>query len=172
MTLFWRCRIWTIFFTTSANITGILNSHIYGTALQFCITLRDDSSFLVFYAVLRRRIAERIDLRVSFWHFRAEIRDDSSDEENYNQCAASCDFAFIDCRQNCSDSQCSNKCVEEFLACDSSCPCGTNCPSGCIDCPQHPFCEEECQDPQLNNNEYQSCVSEAVSDLVCYSTFF
>ncbi|CBY11772.1 unnamed protein product [Oikopleura dioica] len=52
-----------------------------------------------------------------------------------------------------------------ILACENSCPCGADCPTGCVDCPEHPLCADECEDAQLNNNDYKICVNEAIYEL-------
>ncbi|CBY14235.1 unnamed protein product [Oikopleura dioica] len=49
-----------------------------------------------------------------------------------------------------------------ILACENSCPCGADCPTGCVDCPEHPLCADECEDAQLNNNDYKICVNAAI----------
>ena len=55
-----------------------------------------------------------------------------------------------------------------ILACENSCPCGADCPTGCVDCPEHPLCADECQDAQLNNDDYKICVNEAIYELVSF----
>jgi len=52
-----------------------------------------------------------------------------------------------------------------YSDCESSCPCGADCPAGCIDCPDHPLCEDECEDAQINNEEYKTCLNAAVYQL-------
>ncbi|CBY12980.1 unnamed protein product [Oikopleura dioica] len=52
-----------------------------------------------------------------------------------------------------------------ILACENSCPCGADCPTGCVDCPEHPLCADECEDAQLNNEKYQICLNEAIYEL-------
>ena len=58
------------------------------------------------------------------------------------------------------------KCSKMNLECESSCPCSINCPAGCIDCPEHPFCEDECENAQLENEGYKQCLNQAVDELV------
>jgi len=102
-----------------------------------------------------------------------------SDQEINNECLAVCDGEFFECTKNCENSECSRKCFEELdgtfkkckksiniLVCENSCPCGADCPTGCVDCPEHPLCEDECEDAQLNNEEYQICLNEAIYELV------
>ncbi|CBY12250.1 unnamed protein product [Oikopleura dioica] len=88
-----------------------------------------------------------------------------SDQEINNECLAVCDGEFFECTKNCENSECSRKCFEELDVCENSCPCGADCPTGCVDCPEHPLCEDECEDAQLNNNEYQICLNEAIYEL-------
>ena len=37
--------------------------------------------------------------------------------------------------------------------------------------PEHPLCQDECEDAQLNNEDYQSCLNEAVDELVSFKRF-
>ena len=53
-----------------------------------------------------------------------------------------------------------------FKECDAGCPCGLDCPAGCQDCPEHPLCEDDCEDAQINNDKYRLCLNEAVFHLV------
>ena len=59
-----------------------------------------------------------------------------------------------------------------FLECDASCPCGLECPAGCQDCPEHPLCEDDCEDAQINNDQYRLCLNQAVSQLVSWKFRF
>ncbi|CBY13349.1 unnamed protein product [Oikopleura dioica] len=52
-----------------------------------------------------------------------------------------------------------------ILACENSCPCGADCPTGCVDCPEHPLCADECEDAQFINNDYKICVNAAIYEL-------
>ena len=54
----------------------------------------------------------------------------------------------------------------KFIDCDSFCPCGYNCPSGCEDC-DHPLCLPFCEDAEFNNDEYQLCLNEKIDQMVC-----
>ncbi|CBY14562.1 unnamed protein product [Oikopleura dioica] len=92
-------------------------------------------------------------------------RDTCNDQEINNECLVVCDGEFFECTKNCENSECSRKCFEELDVCEKSCPCGADCPTGCVDCPEHPLCEDECEDAQLNNEEYQICVNEAIYEL-------
>ncbi|CBY11691.1 unnamed protein product [Oikopleura dioica] len=57
------------------------------------------------------------------------------------------------------------------VKCDASCPCGLECPAGCQDCPEHPLCEDDCEDAQINNDQYRLCLNQAVFQLdVCLKT--
>jgi len=87
------------------------------------------------------------------------------DQEINNECLAVCDAEYFDCSKNCENSDCLRKCAEEVIACENSCPCGADCPAGCIDCPEHPLCADECEDAQLNNNDYKICVNKAIYEL-------
>ncbi|CBY42373.1 unnamed protein product, partial [Oikopleura dioica] len=88
-----------------------------------------------------------------------------SDQEINNDCLAVCDAEYFDCSKNCENSDCLRKCAEEVIACENSCPCGADCPTGCVDCPEHPLCADECEDAQLNNEKYQICLNEAIYEL-------
>ncbi|CBY15440.1 unnamed protein product [Oikopleura dioica] len=94
-----------------------------------------------------------------------------SDQEINNECLVVCDGEFFECTKNCENSECSRKCIDELDVCEKSCPCGADCPTGCVDCPEHPLCEDECEDAQLNNEEYQICLNEAIYELdICLKT--
>ncbi|CBY06828.1 unnamed protein product [Oikopleura dioica] len=94
-----------------------------------------------------------------------------SDHAINNECLAVCDGEFFECTKNCENTECSRKCFEELDVCENSCPCGADCPTGCIDCPEHPLCEDECENAQLNNEEYQICLNEAIYELdLCLKT--
>ncbi|CBY13619.1 unnamed protein product [Oikopleura dioica] len=98
-------------------------------------------------------------------------RDSCNDQEISNECLAVCDADYFDCSKNCENSDCLRKCAEEVIACENSCPCGADCPTGCVDCPEHPLCADECEDAQLNNNDYKICVNEAIYELdICLKT--
>ncbi|CBY41649.1 unnamed protein product [Oikopleura dioica] len=98
-------------------------------------------------------------------------RDTCNDQEINNECLVVCDGEFFECTKNCENSECSRKCFEELDVCENSCPCGADCPTGCVDCPEHPLCEDECEDAQLNNEEYQICLNEAIYELdLCLKT--
>ncbi|CBY40185.1 unnamed protein product [Oikopleura dioica] len=88
-----------------------------------------------------------------------------SDQEINNECLAVCDADYFDCSKNCENSDCLRKCAEEVIACENSCPCGADCPTGCVDCPKHPLCADECEDAQLNNNDYKICLNAAIYEL-------
>ncbi|CBY12595.1 unnamed protein product [Oikopleura dioica] len=92
-------------------------------------------------------------------------RDICNDQEINNECLVVCDGEFFECAKNCENSECSRKCFEELDVCENSCPCGADCPTGCVDCPEHPLCEDECEDAQLNNNDYKICLNEAIYEL-------
>ncbi|CBY14999.1 unnamed protein product [Oikopleura dioica] len=92
-------------------------------------------------------------------------RDTCNDQEINNECLVVCDGEFFECTKNCDNSACSRKCFEELDVCENSCPCGADCPTGCVDCPEHPLCEDECEDAQLNNNDYKICLNEAIYEL-------
>ncbi|CBY15601.1 unnamed protein product [Oikopleura dioica] len=92
-------------------------------------------------------------------------RDTCNDQEINNECLVVCDGEFFECTKNCDNSECSRKCFEELDVCENSCPCGADCPTGCVDCPEHPLCEDECEDAQLNNNDYKICLNEAIYEL-------
>ncbi|CBY12465.1 unnamed protein product [Oikopleura dioica] len=92
-------------------------------------------------------------------------RDSCNNQEINNECLAVCDAEYFDCSKNCENSDCLRKCAEEVIACENSCPCGADCPTGCVDCPEHPLCAEECEDAQLNNNDYKICVNAAICEL-------
>ncbi|CBY13575.1 unnamed protein product [Oikopleura dioica] len=92
-------------------------------------------------------------------------RETCNDQEINNECLVVCDGEFFECTKNCENSECSRKCFEELDVCENSCPCGADCPTGCVDCPEHPLCEDECEDAQLNNEEYQICLNEAIYEL-------
>ncbi|CBY14279.1 unnamed protein product [Oikopleura dioica] len=64
-------------------------------------------------------------------------RDSCNDQEINNECLAVCDAEYFDCSKNCENSDCLRKCAEEVIACENSCPCGADCPTGCVDCPEH-----------------------------------
>jgi len=68
-----------------------------------------------------------------------------NDQEIHDECAGFCRIAYNDSFKNCDSSFCESACIVDYAECDSSCPCGVNCPSGCADCPEHPFCEDECE---------------------------
>ncbi|CBY14925.1 unnamed protein product [Oikopleura dioica] len=94
-----------------------------------------------------------------------------SNQEINNECLAVCDGEFFDCTKNCENSECSRKCFEELDVCENSCPCGADCPTGCVDCPEHPLCADECEDAQLNNNDYKICLNDAIYELdICLKT--
>ncbi|CBY16172.1 unnamed protein product, partial [Oikopleura dioica] len=88
-----------------------------------------------------------------------------TDQEINNECLAVCDAEYFNCSKNCENSDCLRKCAEEVIACENSCPCGADCPTGCVDCPEHPLCADECEDAQLNNNDYQICLNAAIYEL-------
>ncbi|CBY15792.1 unnamed protein product, partial [Oikopleura dioica] len=92
-------------------------------------------------------------------------RDSCNDQEINNECLAVCDAEYFDCSKKCENSDCLRKCAEEVISCENSCPCGADCPTGCVDCPEHPLCADECEDAQLNNNDYKICVNEAIYEL-------
>jgi len=92
-------------------------------------------------------------------------RDTCNDQEINNECLVVCDGEFFDCTKNCENSECSRKCIDELDVCENSCPCGADCPTGCVDCPEHPLCADECEDAQLNNNDYKICVNAAIYEL-------
>ncbi|CBY41049.1 unnamed protein product [Oikopleura dioica] len=92
-------------------------------------------------------------------------RDTCNDQEINNECLVVCDGEFFECTKNCGNSECSRKCIDELDVCENSCPCGADCPTGCVDCPEHPLCEDECEDAQLNNNDYKICLNEAIYEL-------
>ncbi|CBY12584.1 unnamed protein product [Oikopleura dioica] len=104
-----------------------------------------------------RNIFEEILLQSEDWQ--------TSDQEINNECLAVCDAEYFDCSKNCENSDCLRKCAEEVIACENSCPCGADCPTGCVDCPKHPLCADECEDAQLNNNDYQICLNAAIYEL-------
>ncbi|CBY13574.1 unnamed protein product [Oikopleura dioica] len=79
-----------------------------------------------------------------------------------NECLAVCDAEYFNCSKNCENSDCLRKCAEEVIACENSCPCGADCPTGCVDCPEHPLCADECEDAQFINNDYKICVNAAI----------
>ncbi|CBY14472.1 unnamed protein product [Oikopleura dioica] len=86
-------------------------------------------------------------------------------KKSTTKCLAVCDAEYFDCSKNCENSDCLRKCAEEVIACENSCPCGADCPTGCVDCPKHPLCADECEDAQLNNNDYQICLNAAIYEL-------
>ncbi|CBY11761.1 unnamed protein product [Oikopleura dioica] len=92
-------------------------------------------------------------------------RETCNDQEINNECLAVCDAEYFDCSKNCVNSDCLRKCAEEVIACENSCPCGADCPTGCVDCPEHPLCADECEDAQFINNEYKICVNAAIYEL-------
>ena len=102
-----------------------------------------------------------------------------SDPEIHDQCVTECRLSYLECRANCDSQLCDSACLTEFAGtlskyskykilseCESTCPCGLDCPAGCQDCIEHPLCQDECEDAQLNNEEYQNCLNEAVNELV------
>ncbi|CBY12590.1 unnamed protein product [Oikopleura dioica] len=98
-------------------------------------------------------------------------RDSCNDQEINNDCLAVCDADYFNCSKNCENSDCFRKCAEEVIACENSCPCGADCPTGCVDCPEHPLCADECEDAQLNNDDYKICLNAAIYELdICLKT--
>merc|ERR1712127_888270 len=97
----------------------------------------------------------------------ASLRDDPvcNDPDISDECLSVCRLEYLTCRQNCSSTSCDSACLAVYSDCNSSCPCGAECPAGCVDCPDHPFCEDECQDAEINNEEYKSCLNAAVFEL-------
>ncbi|CBY13572.1 unnamed protein product [Oikopleura dioica] len=89
-------------------------------------------------------------------------RDSCNDQEINNDCSAVCDAEYFDCSKTCENSDCLRKCAEEVISCENSCPCGADCPTGCVDCPEHPLCADECEDAQFINNDYKICVNAAI----------
>ncbi|CBY13573.1 unnamed protein product [Oikopleura dioica] len=92
-------------------------------------------------------------------------RDSCNDQEINNECLAVCDAEYFNCSKNCENSDCLRKCAEEVISCENSCPCGADCPTGCVDCPEHPLCADKCEDAQLTNNDYKICLNEAIYEL-------
>ncbi|CBY14807.1 unnamed protein product [Oikopleura dioica] len=88
-----------------------------------------------------------------------------NDPEINDDCLTVCRLDYVTCRQNCDSTSCESACLAVYSDCNSSCPCGADCPAGCVDCPEHPFCEDECEDAQINNEKYQACLNEAVFEL-------
>jgi len=50
--------------------------------------------------------------------------------------------------------------------CEQRCPCESNCPAGCKDCPQHALCQDDCVDAQLNNAKYLICLNQKILEMV------
>ncbi|CBY11692.1 unnamed protein product [Oikopleura dioica] len=93
------------------------------------------------------------------------------DQEIHDQCLTECRMNYLDCLANCESSYCNSECLLSFQECDASCPCGLECPAGCQDCPEHPLCEDDCEDAQINNDQYRLCLNQAVFQLdVCLKT--
>ncbi|CBY11695.1 unnamed protein product [Oikopleura dioica] len=96
---------------------------------------------------------------------------DCPDQEIHDQCLTECRMDYLDCLANCESSYCNSECLLSFQECDASCPCGLECPAGCQDCPEHPLCEDDCEDAQINNDQYRLCLNQAVFQLdVCLKT--
>ena len=53
--------------------------------------------------------------------------------------------------------------------CEKNCPCSINCPLGCQDC-DHPLCEQQCENAQVENNDYKVCINELVFEMVSHLT--
>merc|ERR1712127_221316 len=97
----------------------------------------------------------------------ASLRDDPvcNDPDISDECFSVCRLEYLTCRQNCSSTSCENACLVIYTDCSSTCPCGAECPAGCVDCPDHPLCKDECEDAQINNEEYKTCLNAAVFEL-------
>merc|ERR1712127_706837 len=67
---------------------------------------------------------------------------DCYDEQIGEQCFSFCRLVYRDCVSNCNALFCDSLCLVEFEKCEDACPCGKDCLSGCVECPQHPFCED------------------------------
>ncbi|CAG5111110.1 Oidioi.mRNA.OKI2018_I69.chr2.g5444.t1.cds [Oikopleura dioica] len=90
------------------------------------------------------------------------LKDNCIDTDIHDVCLHGCRIEYIDCLAGCGDQTlCQNQCRVDFGACDSSCPCGLNCPLGCKGC-SHPLCE--CYEAEINNENYKQCIENALED--------
>ncbi|CAG5111069.1 Oidioi.mRNA.OKI2018_I69.chr2.g5405.t1.cds [Oikopleura dioica] len=93
------------------------------------------------------------------------------DRPLYEECLAICRLRYLDCLSSCDSSLCHSTCLANFSACDNSCPCGTDCPTGCVECEEHPLCIGKCADAEQNNPEYKSCLNDSLDELTaCMKT--
>ncbi|CBY33940.1 unnamed protein product [Oikopleura dioica] len=72
-----------------------------------------------------------------------QIKTTCNDPEINDDCLTLCRLEYVTCRQNCDSTFCESACSAVYSDCNRSCPCGADCPAGCVDCPEHPFCEHE-----------------------------
>ena len=61
-----------------------------------------------------------------------------------DQCITECQQDYISCVAECWSYNCYRECVVHFSNCNNFCPCGTECPLGCVDCGHH-LCEQVCK---------------------------
>ncbi|CAG5091450.1 Oidioi.mRNA.OKI2018_I69.PAR.g13054.t1.cds [Oikopleura dioica] len=82
----------------------------------------------------------------SVFNFSVPLAETCVDENLFNECYSLCRIEFLKCRENCENALCETSCERNFEDCTSSCPCGTNCPNGCLGC-AHPICGDP-NDPE------------------------
>jgi len=84
------------------------------------------------------------------------------DQELSDQCSKECRENYISCFANCESTYCNSECLQVYQDCDSSCPCGIDCPGGCANCNDHELCQARCENAHENNDEYRLCFYDAL----------
>ncbi|CAG5080719.1 Oidioi.mRNA.OKI2018_I69.PAR.g9691.t1.cds [Oikopleura dioica] len=85
------------------------------------------------------------------------------DEDLFNECYSLCRIDFLQCRESCENALCENECVNKFGECSSYCPCGTNCPNGCLNCAS-PVCSDACDSAATENHHFIECREESLEN--------
>ena len=62
------------------------------------------------------------------------------DADIASQCQSACIDEAKECQSECQSNDCISICIDKLTKCDNSCPCGSNCPLGCIGC-DHELCQ-------------------------------
>ena len=118
-------------------------------------------------------------MKILFLSIVCGLAQECADFEQGVQCGRSCQATEASCSAACETPECEWGCLSELDKCIAGCPCGTECPDGCADCPtggQYCQCGEPNENPdylfcqRAVEAQYNRCVYNcAIGDTICFA---